>query len=210
MHLLVANAHPYTLVVKGRLRANVARFAARPENLESIMRTTIHLVFCSLLAAGIALSGGCAGTNRYQSYGERTTLADSAAVPVAKVVKTPESYVGKKILVGGVVTEVCQPKGCWIKVAETPESAEALFVKFTCPVDGRLIPLDAVGRRAWVEGELELEEVSQDDARHYAEDSGASAEEIARIVGPQKRLRMKSPAARIAMPAAGASEGQSG
>lgn len=169
------------------------------------MQTTFRLTLCSLVTFAIALSGGCAGRTSYESYGERITLADSAAVPVAKVVKSPEAYLGKKILVGGVVTEVCQPKGCWIKVAETPNSAETLFVKFTCPVEGRLIPLDAVGRQTWVEGELEIEEVSQEDARHYAEDSGASAEEIARIVGPQKRLRMKSPAARIAAPAAGAS-----
>lgn len=77
------------------------------------------------------------------------------------------------------------------------ESADNLFVKFTCPIGGRLIPMEAVGHQAIVEGTLQVETISEDDARHFAEDAGKSQEEIEEIVGEQIQLRMASPAARI-------------
>jgi len=76
-------------------------------------------------------------------------------------------------------------------------AAETVFVKFTCPVDGRLIPMAAVGHQALVEGVLTVEEITEGEARHYQEDAGASTAEIAKIVGPQKQLSIMAPAARI-------------
>ena len=78
-----------------------------------------------------------------------------------------------------------------------PDATETLFVKFSCPVKGRLIPMEALGHLAIVEGSFKLSEISEADARHYAEDAGKSPEEIAKIVGPQNQLRMSAPAAMI-------------
>ncbi len=76
-------------------------------------------------------------------------------------------------------------------------SKETLLIKFTCTVKGRLIPVDAVGKFAFIEGRLNIVEISEQEARHYKEDAGASKEEIAKIVGPQTTVRMSAPAARI-------------
>ena len=72
-----------------------------------------------------------------------------------------------------------------------------VFVKFTCPVEGRLIPMEAEGRTALVEGTLEVKVISEEEARHYRQDAGASPEEIAKIVGPQTEIKLNSPAAMI-------------
>ena len=85
-----------------------------------------------------------------------------------------------------------------MRLGDDMESAEkGVFVKFNCPISGHLIPMEAMGKQAVVEGTLTAEVVTEDEARHLAEDAGKSAEEIAKIMGDSVRLRVASPAARI-------------
>lgn len=156
-------------------------------------RRIVVAAFATLLAAGCTQKS----TTTYTSYGQPMTKLDSKAVPVSVIAATPEAFATEPVLIYGKVTEVCAPKGCWAKISDDA-SQEPIFVKFTCPIDGRLIPTDAVGKVALVEGTIEVKTLTEDEARHYAEDSGKSAEEIAKIVGPQKQIRVKSPAAKIA------------
>lgn len=150
-------------------------------------------------AVGVFLAAGCAqkSTTTYTSYGNPMSKLESKAVPVSVIAATPEAFTSEPVLIYGKVTEVCAPKGCWAKISDDA-AKEPIFVKFTCPIDGRLIPTDAVGKVALVEGTIEVKTLSEDEARHYAEDAGKSADEIAKIVGPQKQIRVKSPAAKIA------------
>jgi hypothetical protein len=129
-------------------------------------------------------------------YGEPMKLADADTIGVASVLAEPDQYAGKYVRVSGVVDSVCESKGCWMRIGDG-RMDDTLFIKFTCPVEGRLIPLEAVGHNAVVEGELKVEDQSEAEARHYAEDAGKSADEIAKIVGPQKIIRLASPAAKI-------------
>ena len=148
------------------------------------------------LALAVVLTGltGCA--SRHAGFGDPLTIRPGEAVPVAKVFAAPDEFAGRRLLVSGRVDSVCAKKGCWLRLTDEP-GTETVFVKFTCPVEGRLIPMEAVGHQALVEGVLSVEEISQEDARHYQEDAGASPEEIAKIVGPQKQLSISAPAARI-------------
>ena len=153
-------------------------------------------------ALGLLLAMGC-GAPKGVSFGEKMTVLPKRTVQVASVIAEPTKYEGHRIRVEGTVDSVCAHKGCWIRMAGKP-GGETLFIKFTCPVDGRLIPMAAVGKKAVVEGELEIKMIPEDEARHYAEDSGKSKEEIAKIVGPQKTLKLNSPAAVVmGLPAAG-------
>lgn len=129
-------------------------------------------------------------------FGEKMKLADSKTVPIRTVLASPDKYKDKYIRVSAVVREVCQHKGCWIRMADG-EAGDGLFVKFVCPIEGRLIPTDAVGKPVVVEGTLVVEMVDEDEARHIAEEAGKSADDIRKIVGPQKRMRMSAPAAVI-------------
>lgn len=135
--------------------------------------------------------------DKYTNFGKPLKLDNGDALCIKKVLADPKAHDGKFFRVAGKVDSVCAKRGCWLRLGDG-ESKETLFIKFTCPVKGRLIPMDAVGKFAFIEGTLNIVEISEEEARHYKEDAGASKEEIAKIVGPQSSVRMSAPAARIA------------
>lgn len=156
------------------------------------MRAQILASF--VIVVPLVVLAGC--TDTYTTFGEPMQVSTLGAVDIAKVLENTEKYDGKEIVVRGTVREVCQHKGCWITLGEAG-GEETVFVKFTCPLEGRLVPVEAVGHDALVRGKLTVEEISEDEARHQAEDAGASEAEISKITGPQKRIRMASPSAKI-------------
>ena len=158
---------------------------------------TSHRRTAGLLLIGLVFTG-CSAKQNWSYYGESMKLEQQRPVPVKKVLTHKEDYDGKMVRVAGKVDSVCVPRGCWMRISDEGLH-ETLFVKFTCPVEGRLIPLEAVGSDAVVEGTLTVTEISETEARHYHEDAGASPEEIARIVGPQKEITMRSAAAKVAV-----------
>lgn len=78
------------------------------------------------------------------------------------------------------VKEVCQKKGCWMKVDLPEEEAMVRFKDY-----GFFMPKDIGGQEIIAEGKAFIEEMSVDALRHYAEDGGASPEEIAEITEPK-------------------------
>lgn len=91
-------------------------------------------------------------------------------------------YEGK---VTGKVVEVCQEKGCWMKVEKS--NGEKLMVKFKDY--GFFMPKNIVGKEVVLDGEANVKEVSVKQLRHYAEDAGKSKEEIEKIKEPKKELQ---------------------
>jgi Domain of unknown function (DUF4920) len=116
------------------------------------------------------------------TYGTGTT--DENAIPVEKLEGNMknEKYTGK---VSGKVVEVCQEKGCWMKV-ERP-NAEPLMVKFKDY--GFFMPKDLVGHEVVLEGDASIKKVSVEQQRHYAKDAGKTEEEIKKITEPKKELQ---------------------
>ena len=139
-----------------------------------------------------------AAVDGWQSFGEPISV-DLPVAEVAAVLAQPEAYAGREVKLQGTVAEVCAKKGCWLRIADPSGGAETVFVKLTCPVeaDARLIPADAAGKPVVVQGRVVVEEMTEEQARHYAQDAGKSAEEVAAITGPQKTIRIDSPSARV-------------
>lgn len=88
----------------------------------------------------------------------------------------------------GKIVEVCQAKGCWMKVDLT--NGEQVFVKFKDY--GFFVPLDAAESNVVMKGKAFIEEMSVDEQKHYAEDEGATKEAIAKITTPKKTLRFEA------------------
>ena len=88
----------------------------------------------------------------------------------------------------GEIKEVCQSKGCWMKVALAPD--REVFVRFKDY--GFFVPKDAAGKKVVMNGLAFLEEMSVEDQRHYAEDDGATKEEIAQITAPKRTYRFEA------------------
>ena len=80
------------------------------------------------------------------------------------------------------VTEVCQSKGCWMKLhLEDGTDAMVRFKDY-----GFFVPKDIAGKEVVVDGKAFVDMMSVEDQQHYAEDEGKSAEEIAAITEPKK------------------------
>ena len=77
------------------------------------------------------------------------------------------------------VLEVCQAKGCWMRLA-LPQG-EAVMVRFKDY--GFFVPKDLAGSEVIVQGRAFISEVSEADRKHLAEDGGATADEISAIQG---------------------------
>lgn len=81
--------------------------------------------------------------------------------------------------VEGEVSEVCKKAGCWLKLAT--EDGQEIFITTNHEF---FVPVDIVGKTVVVDGQAYKSVTTVDELRHYAEDEGQSAEEIAKITEP--------------------------
>jgi len=86
------------------------------------------------------------------------------------------------------VADVCQAKGCWMKL-KLDDGSEAM-VKFKDY--GFFMPKDISGKEVVVNGLAFIEEMSIEEQRHYAADGGATEEAIAAITSPKKTYRFEA------------------
>jgi hypothetical protein len=143
-----------------------------------------HFLYLLLLAAlpFISCKTTTAPTVQGDTFGEGVSNPD-AAVAFSDVVKQLDSVDSVNVVMKGKVTEVCQAKGCWMNIVDPVSGTEeSLFVQFKDY--GFFMPKDIAGREVILEGKAYTESTSVEDLRHYAEDAGKSAEEIAAITEP--------------------------
>lgn len=91
-----------------------------------------------------------------------------------------------EVKVRGLVSEVCQAKGCWMDIV--PASGEGSAMKVRFKDYGFFMPKDISGREVIMQGIASVQEISVDELRHYAEDAGKSQEEINAINQPKREL----------------------
>lgn len=116
------------------------------------------------------------------SFGAGVTKPE-AAVSFADVAFHLNSVDSVNVVMKAEVNEVCQAKGCWMNLTDPAKAtSEELFVKFKDYAF--FVPKDIAGREVIVEGVAYKEETSVEELRHYAEDAGKTAEEIAAITEP--------------------------
>lgn len=85
------------------------------------------------------------------------------------------------------INEVCSNKGCWMKLdLGNNEEVMVTFKDY-----GFFMPLDASGE-VIINGKAYVTETSVDELRHFAEDAGKTAEEIAAITQTEKTYAFKA------------------
>ena len=106
------------------------------------MRRALPILLVTLLVGGavaMAMDG--------DRYGDGVTL--EKAVPIKDLMASPEKFVGQKVRVDGVVSAVCEKRGCWMQVTD-PDSGEGVRIKVE---DGVIVfPYSAMGHTAAAEG----------------------------------------------------------
>lgn len=150
------------------------------------MKMKNFLLLIMLLA--IAMPIRTAGAR--ELFGRPLTL--TMETKVSEIDKNPKAFVGKKVLIRGMVVEVCAKRGCWLDLAsDTP------YGKFQAKVtDGVIVfPMSAKGRIAMVEGIVEELKMSREEAlayhRHHAEEKGMPFDP-AKIKGPETFYRLQA------------------
>lgn len=93
----------------------------------------------------------------------------------------------KEIVVKGKIKEVCKAEGCWVRM-ETKEGSFLIKMKD----HAFLVPVAMEGRTVVIGGTATFKETSVAQLRHFAEDAGKSAEEIAKITEPKKEIVMQA------------------
>ncbi|MCB0423880.1 MAG: DUF4920 domain-containing protein [Mangrovimonas sp.] len=125
----------------------------------------------------------------YASFGKAIIADDAiAASSMAKHyndLKTGDSLDTKMV---ATVNEVCQAKGCWMTL-KLEDSSEVL-VKFKDY--GFFVPKNIAGKEVVVNGKAFVSETSVAELRHYAEDAGKTAEEIAAITEPERTFSFEA------------------
>jgi hypothetical protein len=137
-------------------------------------------------AAILAVSAGwlCAAAPKGAVYGEGVTLDES--VEIQTLLGDPDPWVGKRVRVEGVVSAVCQHRGCWMQIKD-PDSEQAIRIKVE---DGVIVfPASAIGKEAAAEGIFEAVPVKTtasspphehrhgEDEAHQAECAGEAVED---------------------------------
>ena len=89
--------------------------------------------------------------------------------------------------VEGQVSEVCQKAGCWLRIQT--EDGQSLFITTNHEF---FVPVDISGKTVVVEGAGYKAVTPVEELKHYAEDEGATAAEIAAITAPEEEFRFEA------------------
>ena len=108
-------------------------------------------------------------------------LGDSPKVALADLVKDPAAWAGKTVRTEGVVSAVCQEKGCWMVLKSGEKSVRVRFKDY-----GFFVPKDSAGATAVLEGVFSVKTVPEKTAKHYADETPGG--KPAEIKGDQQEL----------------------
>lgn len=171
---------------------NLSYFTDTPINFLLLRKHKPMLKYSFLFLVGLFSIIACkqpaiptevdADNNQY--FGAKITADE--AMPFKELLLKISDTDSLQTKVIGTVESVCQVKGCWMNIV-MPDTGEEMFVKFKDY--GFFMPKDISGQQVVMDGVAYREITSLEELRHYAEDEGKSAEEIAEITGPAEELK---------------------
>jgi hypothetical protein len=119
--------------------------------------------------APVRLSEPVEVTDRFETFGVPMPEA-ARTMTLSELIAAGDEYVDREIVVDTRIAKVCQKKGCFFIAHEGADSARVTFKDY-----GFFIPTNAGGKTVRVAGVLTRSEVSDKEARHYADDLGEAA-----------------------------------
>ena len=124
----------------------------------------------------------------YASFGAKITAEDvlskSEMIETYKNLKEGDTAVVK---FKTEVLEVCQSKGCWMRLDLDDKEAMVRFKDY-----GFFMPKNIAEKEVIVNGKAYVSEMSVEDQRHYAEDAGETQEEIDAITDVKTTLSFEA------------------
>jgi hypothetical protein len=152
------------------------------------MKKILSLVFFTAMVTMLNAQPPDVPAEKGSAFGAVVT-ADKA-VSVEEMVKALQAKEGEKkmdVKVQGVVVEVCQAEGCWLRMKNSDGN---IMVRMK---DHKwFVPTALNGKTIVLEGTAEIKETSVAQLKHYAEDAGKSKAEIDAIKEPKKEVLVQA------------------
>jgi hypothetical protein len=112
-------------------------------------------------------------------FGEN--IENDKIIPKKELISLFENDVKFNAKFEATVVDVCQMKGCWMRL--DLGNNKKVMVNFKDY--GFFVPKDITGKNVVVSGEALKKTISVDELKHYASDRGESQEKIASIENPE-------------------------
>ncbi len=93
--------------------------------------------------------------------GERNPISLESAISLIETEKE------KDVVITSEVSEVCQKKGCFFIATDGERTARVTFKDYSF-----FIPTDSNGKEATIFGTISKKKLTEEQAKHYAEDAG--------------------------------------
>ena len=143
-------------------------------------QSLIALLFC----AAFTLKAG-----DVKHYGQPMTLKQETKI--SEILANPEKFKGKRVRVRGVVTNVCEERGCYLNLKGDQKFQELMF-----KVDDGVIvfPADSLGREAVAEGVVDVQVFSEKEQKEMCPIEAKALNrkfDPAKIKGPLKVVRLE-------------------
>ena len=148
----------------------------------------VSLVIFLLVASFTATAGAPSEIPPGSDFGAGLTLSELTSL--AEVARAPEKFEARPVLLRGRISDVCQRKGCWVVLRDGGEQVRVRFHDYAF-----FLPTDVAGSEAFVEGLVNVEELSQKAARHYATESVDGDPDS--ITGPQREVGLTATGVRL-------------
>lgn len=154
------------------------------------MVKNFFFVFAS--AIFLAACGGDQSASSTTDDGKHfgATITADNAITYEELVPKMAGTDSLAIKISGTVGEVCQKKGCWMMLVSDQPGVPEMRVTFKDYAF--FMPKDLTGKQVVLDGFAYISETSVEDLRHYAEDAGKSAEEIAAITEPEREVAFEA------------------
>ena len=120
----------------------------------------------------IKLSEPVKVTETYEVYGSDSgNIEDSKTLTSA--ILDLENETVKDVVISSTIAQVCEKKGCFFIAQDDQNQARVTFIDYSF-----FIPTDSQGKSATIVGKLSKKVLSEEQAKHYAEDAGKNPDDI--------------------------------
>jgi hypothetical protein len=165
-------------------------------------RVWLPLTVCAIgvVLSFAAATAGEKDSNSVQAVHVGEPFGEVETVEIAALLANPQEYAGKTVRLEGSVASYCHHERGWFALANEDGANVRLITAPNFKVPAAIDAVPGVG-----EGVVEVIEVAEAEAKHYAGDHGLARGDDDEIVGPQKQVVIRASAAQFAMPAGAAS-----
>lgn len=118
-------------------------------------------------------------------YGEEAK-STATNVTFIDLVTSPEKYENMEVVVTGNVNDVCAKEGCWMILGNGDKE---ILIK---TLHVFVVPKDCYDNTAVVNGVFNVKEISEEQARHFNDESKTTKIKSEDIKGPQKMFVIKA------------------